>query len=62
MSGTRYGKPSMTNLPYDLGKRIFEEMLNSPKPDREAMKKKAAEMEARMYASRLEEEKCKNAG
>ncbi len=52
----------MTNLPYDLGKRIFEEMLNSPKPDREAMKKKAAEMEARMYASRLEEEKRKNAG
>lgn len=60
MSEIRYGKPSMTNLPYELGKSILEEMLNAPKLDWEAMKKKADEMEARMYDSRIEEEKRKN--
>lgn len=60
MSKIGYGKPSMNDLPYELGKSILEEMLNAPKPDWQAMKKKADEMEARMYASRIEEEKRKN--
>ena len=28
MSEIRYGKPSMTNLPYELGKSIFDEIMN----------------------------------
>lgn len=26
----RYGKPSMKNLPTELGRAIFKQMLNSP--------------------------------
>lgn len=33
MSKIGYGKPSMNDLPYELGKSILEEMLNAPKPD-----------------------------
>ena len=29
----QFGKPSMTNLPYDLGSRIINTIINSPKPD-----------------------------
>ncbi len=29
----RFGKPSMTNLPYDLGSRIINTIISSPKPD-----------------------------
>ena len=34
----RYKKPSMTNLPRDLGVAIFKQILNSPAPDREKMR------------------------
>ena len=40
MSNIRYGKPNMNNLPYELGKSIFEEMDNPPKADRQERKKK----------------------
>lgn len=42
MSDIRYGKPNMNNLPYELCKSIFEEILNSPKVDRENRKKRIA--------------------
>ena len=32
-----YGKPCMTNLPLDIGIPIFEQILNSPKPDRKSL-------------------------
>ena len=32
---SRYNKPSMTNLPRDLGVAIFKQILSSPPPDRE---------------------------
>lgn len=35
---SRYNKPSMTNLPRDLGVAIFKQILNSPAPDREKMR------------------------
>ena len=35
---SRYNKPSMTNLPQDLGVAIFKQILNSPAPDREKMR------------------------
>ena len=28
-----YSKPSMTDLPYELGKDIIEQIMSSPKPD-----------------------------
>ena len=28
-----YGRPSMTNLPYDLGISIYNTIINSPAPD-----------------------------
>jgi len=44
----RYGKPSMTNLPPELGKRIFEQILNSPKVNWNEMHKKAQKLEKDM--------------
>ena len=35
---SRYNKPSMTNLPRDLGVAIFKQILSSPAPDREKMR------------------------
>ena len=32
-----YGKPCMTNLPLDIGIPIFEQITNSPKPDRKCL-------------------------
>lgn len=34
---SRYNKPSMTNLPRDLGMAIFKQ-ISSPAPDREKMR------------------------
>ncbi len=38
----------MNNLPYELGKAIFEEMDKAPKIDREARREKAIELENQM--------------
>ena len=32
-----YGKPCMTNLPLEIGIPIFEQIENSPKPDRKSL-------------------------
>lgn len=42
---TRYGKPCMTNLPTELGRAIFKQMLSTPKPDRDAIEKRVRELE-----------------
>ena len=52
MSTIRYGKPNMNNLPYELGKSIFEEILNSKPVDRDAIKKEVVETKQRIYAER----------
>ncbi len=41
----RYGKPCMTNLPPELGRAIFKQMLNTPKPDRDAIEKRIRQLE-----------------
>lgn len=41
----RYGKPCMTNLPPELGRAIFKQMLSTPKPDRNAIEKRVSELE-----------------
>jgi hypothetical protein len=48
MNTIRYGKPCMTNLPPELGRAIFNQILNSPKPDYDAMEKKARALEEEM--------------
>lgn len=48
----RYGKPSMTNLPPELGARIFKQILSSPVPDREKMRRESARLLNEMVAER----------
>ena len=52
MSEIRYGKPSMTNLPYELGKSIFDEIMNSKPVDRQAMRREADELEKQIIEAR----------
>ena len=52
MSEIRYGKPSMNDLPYELGKSIFDEILNSKPVDREAIDKECAEIKKEIFAAR----------
>ena len=55
MRHPKYGRPNMNNLPYELGKAIFEEIMNSPKIDREERRKKALEMERQIIEARQRE-------
>ena len=55
MYSTRYGQPCMTNLPTELGGAIFKQILNTPKPDYDAMEKKARALEAEMLKVREQE-------
>lgn len=52
----RYGKPVLTNMPYEIGKPIIDKMLSTPRPDFERMKAEAEEFERELRESRLEEE------
>ncbi len=38
---SRFGKPNMTNLPPDLGMAIFRQIMTSPAPDREKMRRES---------------------
>ncbi len=51
----RYGRPSMTNLPTELGRAIFKQMLNSPKPDEDEIEKKVRNLEKTMIEARKRE-------
>lgn len=53
---TRYGKPSMTNLPPDLGMAIFKQILNTPAPDRANLHKESARLEKAMLRERNRED------
>lgn len=54
---TRYVKPSMAGLPAELGKAIFEQILNTPKPDDEKLEEQANMLEKEMIRIRcLEDE------
>ena len=35
----------MTNLPPELGRAVIKQMLNTPKPDREAIEKRVRRLE-----------------
>lgn len=51
----RYGKPCMTNLPAELGRAIFKQMLNSSKPDEDAIEAKVRKLEKEMLETRSRE-------
>ncbi len=51
----RYGKPCMTNLPSNLGKAIFQHILNTPPVDDEKMKAESARLVAEMLKVRKAE-------
>ena len=38
---SRFGNPNMTNLPPDLGVAIFRQIMTSPAPDREKMRRES---------------------
>ena len=50
----------MTNLPYDLGVKIFEQILNTPKPDYEKIHKEARRIEKEIVRIRKEENAQRN--
>ena len=45
----------MNNLPYELGKAIFEEMDNSKPVDQEKMEREVRQLEERMLEGRNKE-------
>lgn len=53
---TRYAKPDMTNLPAALGKAIFEQIRNTPKPDDELLNEEARKLEKEMVKVRDRED------
>lgn len=46
----RYGKPNLTNLPSDLGIKIFQQIRNTPPPDEAAMQQKRNQIMAEIDA------------
>ena len=52
----KYGKPNMTNLPSDLGIGIFEQILNTPKPDYKKMQEESMRLEREMVKVREAED------
>ena len=57
---TRYAKPCMTNLPPELGRSIFTQILNTPAPDRKKMKAASAELLKAMVQERDKEDEKRN--
>ena len=44
----RYGKPCMTNLPPELGKSIFRQILTAPVPDERKLRASCRQILARL--------------
>ena len=61
MDENRYRKPNLNNLPYDLGRAIIDEILNSEPVDRKRLRKEADELEAKIIKIRREEAKRRQA-
>lgn len=52
----QYGKPSMTNLPIELGKSIFTQIINTPAPNRSKMKAESNALLKEMIKERNRED------
>ena len=53
----RYRKPNLTNLPPELGKAIFKQILSTPAPDRKARQREAERLEREIIKEREKEKK-----
>ena len=57
---SKFGKPNMTNLPSELGVRIFKQIMNTPKPDYAKMQEEAVRLEREMVKVREKEDAKRN--
>ena len=53
---TRYAKPNMANLPSKLGRAIFQQILNTPKPDDAKLDEEARRLKREMIKVRDRED------
>ena len=53
---TRYAKPNMADLPPELGKAIFKQIMSTPKPDDEKKSEEARILEKEMVKVRDRED------
>ena len=53
---TRFAKPNMTNLPTELGRAVFKQILNTPKPNDDALAAEAKRLENEMLKTRRHED------
>lgn len=58
MNEYNYAKPCLTNLPYDLGKKIFEQM-DKAVPDIQKIEEESLKLKLKMVKARKREEKNK---
>ena len=52
----RYGKPNMTNLPPELGRGIFRQIMNTPRPDFDRIHQEAQKVERAIVNVRRNED------
>ena len=57
---TRYAKPNMTNLPAELGRAIYQQIMSTPKPDDERIAAEARKLEKEMIKVRDIEDAQRN--
>lgn len=55
MTEPTYGKPCMSNLPPELGRRVIHHITDSELPDRELLRRKSSELLNEMIAERKRE-------
>ena len=51
-NGVTYGKPNMTALDGDLGRRIIKTILTAPRPDPAELERTCAEVNAKIQEAR----------
>ena len=56
----RYGKPAMTNLPADLGREIFRQILGTSAPDYDRLHQEAQRVEKAIVDARRKEDEQGN--
>lgn len=52
----RYRKPNMASMPADIGTKIIQQILSTPKPDYEMMREEAVRLEREMLKIREAED------
>ena len=53
----RFGKPSLTDLPYELGRDIIDQIINTPKPDFSDTEKEVRRVKALIRAQKKQDPK-----